>query len=75
MPVGFLRRMKREKTSTTVVELSITLAVALLLVMTGLRLMGGFGVDLHRASAQPSTSSAEASAAPATVTRAPKVGN
>ncbi len=54
---GQARREKREKSPPTLLEVSVALVVALLLVLTGIRLFGGFAVATNRSP--QSASSAE----------------
>lgn len=45
---GQARRDKVEKSTPTLIEVSVAVVVAFLLVMTGIRLVGGFAVDPNR---------------------------
>lgn len=45
---GQARREKSERSTPTLIEVSVAVLVAFLLVMTGIRLVGGFAVDPHR---------------------------
>jgi hypothetical protein len=66
---SLLRRIRSDKARPTLVEVSVGLAVALLLVMTALRFLGGFDTVPHR-GAQAST--ADASTPPFSPARATK---
>lgn len=58
---GQARREKREKSPPTLMEVSVALVVALLLVLTGLRLAGGFNVETRGAHAAVEQDHAEGS--------------
>lgn len=53
---GQAGREKSEKSPPTLVEVSVALVVALLLVMTGIRLFGGFAVATNRGAHASATS-------------------
>lgn len=64
---GQARREKSEKATPTLIEVSVAVLVAFLLVMTGIRLVGGFAVDPHRGV--QAAIAAETSPSPPVLTR------
>jgi hypothetical protein len=71
MPAGWIqRRFKSQSAPPTVLEVSVALAVALLLVLTALRLLSGFDVDVQRgAQASVPVGNPEVAGGPARPTR------